>query len=183
MMKQLFIESNKKTSNEYVFIKALCQSLGMTEEKDFKIDCVGGKYNLSSRKDILEAQDTTNLIIFDANGDLEQSRNSILNQLQGARADIFLFPNNQDAGCFEDLLEKLATDKNPLECFDEFIKCLGEGYTIPNIKAKMYSYISVKIQGRNNINRGDWSFENANYWNLDCDYISPLKDFLKTSNT
>lgn len=28
-------------------------------------------------------------------------------------------------------------------------------------------------------NRGDWSFANFDYWNLQAQYLKPLKDFLQ----
>ena len=98
---------------------------------------------------------------------------------------VFLFPNNQDDGCFENLLEKMINPehKGILACFDEFKECLedkNKDYYVPNPKAKMYTYISS--QNISNTKReklsNDYLYGNKNYWDLDCDYLKSLKDFL-----
>ena len=48
----------------------------------------------------------------------------------------------------------------------------------------MYSYdAAVKIRTKSeyeDFKKGNWSFLDKKYWNLDSEYLKPLKDFLKS---
>lgn len=55
-----------------------------------------------------------NLVIFDADDDLEKRRYE-LNKWkisENLNFELYLFPNNKDTGALEDLLEKIIVDKN-----------------------------------------------------------------------
>lgn len=53
---------------------------------------------------------------------------------------------------------------------------------LPNIKAKVYTYITAFKRNKgdaNKVKNGDWNFCNVEYWDLDHAYLMPLKSFLK----
>ena len=127
-------------------------------------------------------------IVRDHSRELFELRRSL-----GIEFDIFLFPNNKDDGDFELLLENIARQdihgERFFRCFSNYEECLSSHigmdgqpmYLCPNRKAKVYSYItSMKLSNaeRKMIGKGYWLFDNEAYWNLDSEYIVPLKEFL-----
>lgn len=101
----------------------------------------------------------------------------------------FLFPNNNDDGAFEELLLNIINPqhKGLIDCFDKYEMCIGgqdasgELYETPNTKAKIYSYITSfkrSRKERERIKGGNWDFQNFKYWNLDAEYLKPLKEFI-----
>lgn len=94
---------------------------------------------------------------------------------------------------FENLLEKIVQPEHNciLEYFKEYEQKLesckdSEGlckYNTPDQKARIYAY-AVAVKKHSNtenesFKKGCWSFTDSKYWNLESDYIRPLKDFLK----
>uniref|UniRef100_A0A2B4R931 DNA recombination protein RmuC-like n=1 Tax=Stylophora pistillata TaxID=50429 RepID=A0A2B4R931_STYPI len=143
MKLNIFIETSKKDTNEYIFVECLCKHLGI---EVYKINCVGGFSSLKNKEMDFDEKNVKNIILFDADEDIKKRRKYIEDTLSKfkRKADIFLFPNNKDSGCFEKLLENIASDTKPLECFEKYEECLGDDYALPDIKAKMYSYVNVK---------------------------------------
>lgn len=139
-----------------------------------------------------------NLIIFDADnesngGGFELRRKCLENEIKkiSVSADLFLFPNNKEDGDFELLLEHIANEEHTclLECFEGYEKCVSGHkdengnckYITPNRKAKIYAYVeSIKKTNRETkrFKDKDFFFDNPIYWNLNADYLLPLKDFL-----
>ena len=168
-MKRIFLETNKNTTPEYVFVKTLMERYS---SEDFEIVVVGGKDNL--RNAVNEFKKSTingdrNLLLFDADSELN------------------------GGGFFELLLENIARQdihgERFFRCFSNYEECLSSHigmdgqpmYLCPNRKAKVYSYItSMKLSNaeRKMIGKGYWLFDNEAYWNLDSEYIVPLKEFL-----
>lgn len=198
------ISSTKKKqglyTNEYHFVeqylKYILPDIGAI---DYDITDVGGKDKLwmfdNAMKQNTEAGET-NLVIFDCDeqstGGGYAARSCELNSLQtklGVKFDLFLFPNNKDEGAFEDLLLNIINNKHQgvLECFEGYEMCLRghdpneELYETPNKKAKIYSYITTFKHSRKEnekIKSGDWNFSNAEYWDLDSEYLEPLRRFI-----
>ncbi len=53
---------------------------------------------------------------------------------------------------------------------------------MPNLKAKIYTYItSFKRSKReaDEVRSGNWDFLNTEYWDLEHEYLNPLKTFLE----
>lgn len=192
-MINIYLESKSNKTPEYVFVRTLLSHIGVSPEL-FSIIPINGKDSLHKAKNQF-IQNTLegglNLIIFDAdtpdnNGGHALRRLEIENTLArlGIESDIFLFPNNQDDGDFESLLEELALkDRHQafFGCFNDYEMCLGNDYVHPNRKGKLHAYItSMKMSGmkRRNIGSGEWLFDNPDYWNLDAEYLLPLKQFL-----
>ncbi len=119
--------------------------------KNFKVQNVDGKNNLSKRLLEIEKYDKT-LIIFDADKDYESNKKEILKIVSESKQtiseeQIFLFPNNQDDGDLETLLLKIANHKEFINCFESYLDCIKkkEHYKpIKNIrKSKWYAYLEA----------------------------------------
>lgn len=188
---KIFLETGKKTTPEFVFIKTFLKYIGRPIDAD-NIVCVAGWTNLEkvfsqqSRKPEIEKI----LIVFDADsprngGGFASRRKELENVVNGnPKAELFLFPNNSDDGDFETLLERIAnqaSNERFFDCFSDFEKCLGDAYRHPNLKAKLYSYINLQkdlsSQERDSLGRGEWLFENNRFWNLNHPALDALKDF------
>ena len=203
-MTNVFIESSTKTSNEYNFLKTLIeQCVGKKEKEDYILITVGGKDNLEKNKS--KFSDHTgdaekNLVIFDADmpengGGFKQRKKDLTDKLKSMEVQfkLFLFPNNKDDGMFEHLLEQIINPKHKriLDCLGRYEECLDQYkndtgshiYQTPNQKTRIYAYISgfkMTSQEKEKMkNRGDWSFGNFDYWNLQTQYLKPLIDFLQ----
>ncbi len=119
--------------------------------KNFKVQNVNGKDNLSKRLPEIEKYDKT-LIIFDADKDYESNKKEILKSYQKTKQiiseeQIFLFPNNQDDGDLETLLLKIAKHEEFINCFESYLDCIEkkEHYKpIKDIRKNMlYAYLEV----------------------------------------
>ncbi|GAA7342663.1 hypothetical protein MLS210_03610 [Helicobacter pylori] len=96
--------------------------------KNFKVQNVDGKGNLSKRLLEIEKYDKT-LIIFDTDKDHESNKKEILKIVSKTKQiiseeQIFLFPNNQDDGDLETLLLKIAKHDKLIKCFEKYLKCI-----------------------------------------------------------
>ncbi|WP_319505565.1 DUF3226 domain-containing protein [Bacteroides graminisolvens] len=193
----IFIESDKETTNEGHFVRHIAELIYAGDSKEIEIVGTGGYTNLDQFA--VQMQRNTdngikNLVIFDADfpkeGGFEKRNLKLLNLKEKEKVDfeLFLFPNNQDNGTFEHLLEHLATEehKGLLECFEGYESCIrgrnNPKYVSPNQKAKMYAYVSTQTDPNDikMFKKGDWRFNQADLWNLEVDYLTPLKDFLSS---
>lgn len=193
-MVRIYLETGGNTTPEYVFVNTLMKHWGY-DANLFEIVRVGGKDKLP----LMEAKmkETTleggkNLVIFDADspengGGFNVRKDALLQQLQsmGAIAELFLFPNNHDDGDIEVLLETLTRKdlhERFFDCFNDYERCLGTEYNTPDLKAKLYAYMtSQKGLSKTKLNKvksGQWLFEDKNYWDIDRDTLTPLKDFI-----
>lgn len=191
----IFIESDKETTNEGHFVRHMAKLVYAGDSKEIEIVGTGGYTNL--KKFAVQMQRNTdagikNLVIFDADfphtGGFEKRNLKLLNLKEKEKVDfeLFLFPNNQDDGTFEHLLEHLATEehKGLLECFEGYESCIrgrnNPKYVSPDQKAKMYAYVSTQTDPNDikMFKKGDWRFNQADLWNLNVDYLTPLKNFL-----
>ncbi len=117
--------------------------------KNFKVQNVNGKDNLSKRLPEIEKYDKT-LIIFDADKNYESNKKEILKVVSKTtilEEQIFLFPNNQDDGDLETLLLKIAKHEEFINCFESYLDCIEkkEHYKpIKDIRKNMlYAYLEV----------------------------------------
>lgn len=138
----------------------------------------------------------TNVVIFDADRNPEQRRKEILAKKDELKLDfeLFLLPNNKDCGALEDLLENLINPNNKpiFDCWKDFEKELGEvriptktppELTIPAKKTKIYAYLET-LHGDSKsqkklIKEPNRDYKRPDHWNLDAEYIIPLKEFLE----
>ncbi len=194
-MTRIYLETGKKSTFEYVFMRTLLGSMGYGSGK-VEILCADGKDNLHNlankmRETVLEGKGR-NLIVFDADteangGGFQKRKGEIERQLaaMGVEADLFLFPNNADDGDFETLLEKLiqaGEHKLFLDCYGDYERCLGDRYFAPNRKGRLHTYISAQKgltqAQRKNLGKGEWLFDDSRFWNLESGALDALKRFL-----
>ena len=193
-MTYIFLETGKPATSEAVFIKTLIENLGYNISSN-KVEFVNGYKNLVNVIPTIKARCAEGgkvVIIFDAdslgnNGGYETRKKEIEEVLEenNAQAELFLFPNNEEDGDFETLLEYLIQKEKHtqmLDCYADYETCLGNDYVHPNLKGKIFTYISamkMSSSKRRKLGNGEWMFDNAEYWSLESDYLKPLKEFLQ----
>lgn len=143
---------------------------------------------------------TANVVILDADEDIDARRADILNWMQqnGLVFELFLLPNDKDAGSLEDLLENIinANNKPIFECWEgyekELVKLDIPGRTPPPLttpakKTKIYGYLEALLGETNSqkelIKDDKRNYENTQHWNLDAAYLGALKEFLERNLT
>lgn len=110
----------------------------------------------------------------------------------GLTFGLFLFPNNRNAGAFEDLLEKIIREDNRLifDCFQGFEHCLQniarkktkKKLTVPAKETKIYTHLEV-LPGETRkeseiIKDPKRDYKNKEHWDLDSEFLKPLRNFL-----
>lgn len=165
-----------------------------------KDDDTGG-YQKLRKEDAINAmkQNTDaggkNLVIFDADEDCEARRKELLaiRDEFGVEFELFLLPNNKDAGELEDMLEQIINPDNQpvMDCWATYEGELEKvriptktppTLTIPAKKTKIYAYLETLLgktrSQKKLIKDANRNYENAQHWNLDAEYLEPLKEFL-----
>ncbi|GAA8666737.1 hypothetical protein DR8_00800 [Helicobacter pylori] len=136
--------------SDKVFLEVYLYFLEDLPIKNFKVQNIKGKDNLSKRLLEIEKYDKT-LIIFDADN-YKSNKKEILTVVSKTKQtiseeQIFLFPNNQDDGDLETLLLKIAKHDEFLKCFEGYLECIKskEHYKpIKNIRKNMlYAYLEA----------------------------------------
>lgn len=162
-----------------------------------KDDKTGGYQKLFSENGIntiKEGMDygATNLVIFDADDDIEARRRELLSfrDKYGVEFELFLLPNNKDAGSLEDLLEHIINPNNQpiFDCWqhyeDELVQQEIPGRTPPPLttpakKTKIYGYLEALLEPKlkDLIKERNRNYENSQHWDLEAEYLEPLKRF------
>jgi hypothetical protein len=182
-----------------VFMKAYIKKIGLEEGLVTTKSC-DGYTNIKKQAFINELKKNTdnggmNLVVFDADGDC-QSRRKELTEIKDeikVDFDIFLFPNDSDPGALENLLEKIINPDNQciLDCWNNYEKELSkcripwknpQTPTTPAYKTKIYGYLEALTgttkEEKKKIKEKERDYLDSNLWNLDSDYLYPLKSFL-----
>ena len=157
-----------------------------------------GKDNLQAMANQMReisANDGINLVIFDADQDVEKIRDELLLWRKNENLDfeLFLIPNDKDAGALEDLLEKIINPNNRpiMECWDKYEKELVKldipdrtppPLTTPAKKTKIYGYLEALLgesqSQKEQIKEKYRKYYNPLHWNLKNEYLEPLRNFL-----
>lgn len=167
---------------------------------DLRGDKAGGYKKLSDEINIREMrinedQGGVNLVIFDADKDVEARRKELeaIKEQYNVNFELFLLPNNQDTGALEDLLENIINPNNrPIfDCWENYEKELvtldipgrtPPPLTTPAKKTKIYGYLEALLGESNTqkelIKEVNRNYENTLHWSLDAEYLEPLKEFL-----
>ena len=141
-------------------------------------------------------QGGVNLVIFDADEDAEARRKELLaiKEEFGVEFELFLLPNNKDAGELEDLVEQIINPNNQpvMDCWATYEGELEKvriptktppTLTIPAKKTKIYAYLETllgKSKSQKKLIKDPYrNYENTQHWNLDAEYLEPLKEFIK----
>lgn len=201
-MTKIFIEAEDKTTPEYNFLKALVELHFPTKDVDFI--CIGGIGNLfneTNRNQISQAREVGEqvLVLIDADtvakgSGFEKRKADMDKDMQALKLSVpyFIYPNNNDDGDVETLMESAARrDLHQVffDCFEDYERCVSgvkdkSGkplYNTPNLKGKLHTYMNAqKLSNklRRKLGTGDWLFDNTNYWDLNAVALQPLKDFL-----
>ena len=142
------------------------------------------------------ANDVINIVILDADKDIDARRADILNwkQQNGLEFELFLLPNDKDAGALEDLLENIINPNNQpiFDCWEDYEKALVEldipgrtppPLTTPAKKTKIYGYLEALLGSTKDekelIKERNRKYENTLHWDLDAEYLGTLKEFLE----
>lgn len=192
-MIRIFIESKNRSTPEYKFVDTLLKHMGINQAS-YEIIPLNGKDTLHLAKNQFlqnTAEGGRNIIIFDADseenlGGFRQRKDDLESKLKklDITAELFLWPNDNEDGDFETLLESIARKdlhKQFFDCFNDYEACLGRVYLKPNRKGKLHTYISsMKLSNsqRRSIGSGEWLFENDTLWNLEAPSLTPIKEFL-----
>ena len=199
-MKDRFLIVVEGIADETFIRQYLYHLFGQKVPENFILK-TNGKDNLKSSVAINRMRSMTdqggiNLVIFDADDDCEARRSSILEwkKQNGLEFELFLLPNNQDKGELEDLLENIINPNNRpiMECWENYEKELvtldipgrtPPPLTTPAKKTKIYGYLEALLgtsdSDKKKIKEREREYHNALHWNLDAEYLLPLKEFLE----
>jgi hypothetical protein len=137
---------------------------------------------------ILQAVDEEKsiLLILDADNNYQTRRNEVMADFErfGIPLNLFLFPNNTTEGNLEDMLSIIAVDRTPMECFHRYEECV-QSYPKKLNHERIYSYLLVKLldnymnEKMEDMRKDEFrNYRNQDHWNLNHEYLQPLKDFL-----
>lgn len=202
-MNKIFIEAKHDKTSEYYFLKTVLTQ--RFQNKEFVFIFMDGVCNLFSESilnQIQQSQDEGNnvLVILDSDTPskgwgFEKRAKDVKEKMQrnGVTFPFFLYPNNQDDGDVETLMESLARKdihEKWWNCFEDYETCVkgirdDKGdlmYNIPNRKAKLHTYISsqqLSNSQRKKVGHGCWLFDDVCYWDLSKVELTPLIKFLQ----
>lgn len=143
----------------------------------------------------MSANGGVNIVIVDADKDFQTRQAEIAEweQANEVEFELFLLPNNQDKGALEDLLENIINPNNSpiMDCWENYEKELVQldipgrtppPLTTPAKKTKIYGYLEALLfdskSQKEQIKEVNRNYENTLHWNLDAEYLEPLKEFL-----
>ena len=144
----------------------------------------------------MSANGGVNLVIVDTDKDFQIRKDEIAKWQQANKVqfELFLLPNNHDAGTLEDLLENIINLNNrPIfDCWEHYEQELVQTdipgrtpppLTTPAKKTKIYGYLEALLgetkSQKELIKEVNRNYENPQHWNLDADFLEPLKGFIK----
>lgn len=141
----------------------------------------------------MSANGGSNLVIFDTDQNIDEKKTELFQWKDKDKLDFdfFLIPNDCEPGALEDLLENIINPVNRpiMECWENYEKELVKldipgrtppPLTIPAKKTKIYGYLEalLKPSEKENIKERKREYYNTLHWNLDAEYLKPLKEFL-----
>lgn len=201
---RIFVEgdADKRFLNDYYhhLFHEKAPQYSIIHTGDLKGDKTGGFKKLSDEINIREMRINTdqggvNLVIFDADKDIEARRKELeaVKEQYHVEFELFLLPNNKDVGELEDMLENIINPNNRpiLDCWEDYEKELVQldipdrtppPLTTPAKKTKIYGYLEALLgESRSQkelIKEVNRNYENTQHWNLDAEYLEPLREFL-----
>lgn len=145
----------------------------------------------------MAANGGVNLVVVDADKDFQARKEEIAKwqRANEVEFELFLMPNDKDAGALEDLLENIINPNNRpiLDCWENYEKELVKldipgrtppPLTTPAKKTKIYGYLEALLDDTKSqkelIKEAKRNYKEVLHWNLDAEYLLPLKDFLNT---
>ena len=202
-MNKIFIEAESKKTSEYYFLEAIIRKFFPAIEVQFIfMKGVDNLFNQPILNEIKKAKIEGSQILVLVDADSEEKKWGYKRRKDWIEEGMkehdvsfpyFIYPNNQNDGLVETLMEAVALyapNKVFFDCYTDYETCLKNSkYNIPSLKGKVYAYAEAqtiydiqkgeRIPLINKINSGDWLFDNPDYWNLEVENLQPLKDFFK----
>lgn len=185
---------------DVVFIKQYVRHIFGVTIPDDRIEKLDGWTNLKGwtwqqRMRTNTANEGTNIVIIDADDNIDARRSDVLawKQQHELEFELFLLPNDKDAGALEDLLENIINPDNQpvMDCWQTYEGELANvriptktppTLTIPAKKTKIYAYLETLLGNsktqKEQIKDANRNYENTQHWDLDVEYLEPLKEFL-----
>lgn len=183
------------------FFKQYINHVFGEEVADERLVILKGWDNLKTEASVvrmrsMSANGGVNIVIVDADKDF-QTRQAEIAEWQQANEvefELFLLPNNQDKGALEDLLENIINPNNSsiMDCWEKYEKELVQldipgrtppPLTTPAKKTKIYGYLEALLfdskSQKEQIKEVNRNYENTLHWDLDAEYLEPLKEFLQ----
>ena len=141
--------------SDKIFLQKYCKYMGIA---DVTIEYTGGKDNIQSNLSTIKKRMKKGekiCIIFDADSNIEKSKENIIQKLISKNdgltnnelnsIEIFMLPNNKDCGTLETLMEEIAKFPDFINCFNNYERCLQEKK--PNLKldekSRIYAYLEA----------------------------------------
>ena len=185
---------------DVVFIKQYVRHIFGVTIPDNRIEKLDGWTNLKGwtwqqRMRTNTANGGTNIVIIDADDNIDARRSDVLawKQQHELEFELFLLPNDKDSGALEDLLENIINPNNQpvMDCWQTYEGELAKvriptktppTLTIPAKKTKIYAYLETLL-GKSKAQKelvkdAKRNYENTLHWNLDAEYLEPLKEFM-----
>lgn len=202
-MNKIFIEAESKKTSEYYFLEAIIRKFFPAIKVQFIfMKGVDNLFNQPILNEIKKSKIEGSRILVLVDADSEEKKWGYKRRkdwIEGGMKEhdvsfpYFIYPNNQNDGLVETLMEAVALyapNKVFFDCYTDYETCLKNSkYNIPSLKGKVYAYAEAqtiydiqkgeRIPLINKINSGDWLFDNPDYWNLEVENLQPLKDFFK----
>ena len=182
------------------FFKQYVSHVFGEEVPDERLVILKGWDNLKAEASALRMRSMTanggvNLVIVDADKNFSARKDEIerWKQTNAVEFELFLLPNNQDAGALEDLLENIINPNNQpiFDCWEHYEQELvtldipgrtPPPLTTPAKKTKIYGYLEALLfdskSQKEQIKEVNRNYENSLHWNLDAEYLEPLKELL-----
>lgn len=175
------------------FVKDYLSHLGRTDVADSDFERIDSNTEIAIQKRLNEFEKSTakgnvNLLIFDADANKITTEAELIRVRAklAVNFEIFLFPNNADAGNLETLLEKIINPKHQpiFDCFEGYQDCLrgkSKDYKVPATKTKVYAYVDTLISKNDEklAKEENRNYLNTDHWSLGSAALKPLKDFLE----
>ena len=201
-MTKIFIEAKGYKTSEYHFIEAIIKLFFPKKKVSFIcMNGIGNLFNETNLNQINLAKESDEQVIVLADADTIAKRQGYAlrkAEIENGMAThavsfpYFLYPNHQDDGDVETLMESAARrDLHAVffDCFEDYEKCVSGTkdesgnpiYNVPDLKSKLNTYMRAQKlprKLRDRFGSGDWLFDNTDYWNLNAPSLLPLKEFL-----
>lgn len=196
-MKERFHIIVEGIADEVFIAQYLCHIFGqiIPDGCIVKTDGKDNRQTATNKMREMSANGGINLVIFDADQNVEKRKIELLQwkKEDNLDFDFFLIPNDCEPGALEDLLENIINPVNRpiMECWENYEKELVKldipgrtppPLTTPAKKTKIYGYLEAllgksKFQ-KDKIKEKEREYYNTQHWNLDAEYLEPLKVFL-----
>ena len=182
------------------FFKQYINHVFGEEVADERLVILKGWDNLKTEASVvrmrsMSANGGVNIVIVDADKDFQARQAEIAEwqHVNEVEFELFLLPNNQDKGALEDLLENIINPNNSsiMDCWENYEKELVQldipgrtppPLTTPAKKTKIYGYLEALLfdskSQKEQIKEVNRNYENTLHWDLDAEYLEPLKEFL-----